>query len=167
MNRLRFPIATLMVLVAFTAASLAPLQNPTATWRGLLMYLKVGPLLYATFRARYGRGRAADWWFGFAAFGWACLGLNASQVWYLPPGSFARPRPDYFELFDVSGTNGVWLSRRWPAQPNPNWFVGYLSDVAGLWLLLATATLGGFLSLYLSALHFPKTDGCPRAIGLR
>ncbi len=84
MRSWRRSIAALMMMVVLGAIAFASLSNPTKIWLGLLMYLKTGLLLYAAFRARYGRGPSADWWFGFAVFGWGYLSLDVAwrSLWF-------------------------------------------------------------------------------------
>jgi hypothetical protein len=44
-------------------------------------YVSVTTLVIATYRARYRKGKEADWWFGFALGGWSYYLFSGDMIW--------------------------------------------------------------------------------------
>lgn len=133
----------IMLAVVLTALAIAPLKNPSLRWAGVLLYLNVGVVLYATFLSRIGPRRAQAYWFGFAAFGWACLILHASHLPYIDINGFNNWHRDR-TLFDVAGAIGRWAWTVLPHDPDVN-ELEYAS-IARFWFSISASLLGGLLS---------------------
>jgi hypothetical protein len=94
MNRLRFTIANLMVLVLYVGLGFAALRNANAFWASATFTLAILAVSAAVVGAVARKGRARMTWLGFAVFGWASLliWLSTSQsidnVGHGPPPSF-------------------------------------------------------------------------------
>jgi hypothetical protein len=135
----------MMALVAVIAVTFAALNDPTDLRLSLLLYAKVGILLWATFCARYSRGRAATWWFGFAAFGWAQMMISTLNPAVKTAGDVA---PWYRQVTDIAGTIGGWL--HYHASHGPYGYPGRLAEVVRFWMNLGIAVIGGLLALALA-----------------
>src|SRR5689334_18249141 len=84
MNRSRVSILGVMGIILVAGLGLALVRAerslmPSAldVCTNIARYASVTILAIATYRARYRRGRAADWWFGFALGGWSYYLLYA------------------------------------------------------------------------------------------
>lgn len=73
--RLRLSIRVLMAVVVLVAVVFAAWQGATELWANIIFNLIVLSLLFAAFQARYARGTAGAWWFGFALCGGTYLVL--------------------------------------------------------------------------------------------
>src|SRR5689334_11913643 len=71
-----------MIAVLLVGVVLAPqARDPVEIW-ALLGYFRVGVVVVAAFLARFRRGAAGDWWFGFAVGSWVHLTLDEySELW--------------------------------------------------------------------------------------
>jgi hypothetical protein len=138
----------MMAVVAVVAIGVASLRNPSLVLIGALLYIRVGLVLYGTFAARYGRGSAAAWWFGFAAFGWASLMLNASHLPYIDPHAFNNWHP-YRKPFDIAGTAGrlAWEAFPHGVETNEHEYAAVIL----FWMTMGTAVAGGILSSWISS----------------
>lgn len=67
--RLRLSIRALMAVVVLAAVVIAAWRSATALSANVVFNLTVLTLLIASFKARYTRGAAGAWWFGFALCG--------------------------------------------------------------------------------------------------
>jgi hypothetical protein len=76
MQRFRFSITMLLMVVAFCGLGLAALRAASGYWAALLVTLALIALLFATVAAVVGERKAP--WIGFAIFGWgyAVIGLG-------------------------------------------------------------------------------------------
>ena len=66
MASFRYSINALMGFVLIVALELAALRSATSGWVEIPRLLTVVILVVATYRARFSKGEAASWWFGFA-----------------------------------------------------------------------------------------------------
>ena len=73
MNRLRFTIANLMVLVLYVGLGFAALRNADKFWASATYTLAILAVSAAVVVAVARKGRARLTWLGFAVFGWASL----------------------------------------------------------------------------------------------
>jgi hypothetical protein len=140
--RIRITIGYLVAIVAVAAAGLIPLNNPTRTWLGALMYVKFGALTVATFLARH--GRRGDFWFGFAACGWAYILFCVPGLWnavgYLDD-------PAGIDPFDLTGTAGKLLSEwRNSEDPGPYGYSNPFAAVLSFWMTMLLTLVGGWVS---------------------
>jgi hypothetical protein len=71
--RLRFSIATGMVVVLIAAIVLAAWRMAGPVAANIFLNLTVAVLIFGTYRARSTPGRAGAWWSGFATLGWTHL----------------------------------------------------------------------------------------------
>ena len=81
MASFRYSITALMGFVLIVALELAALRSGTSGWVEIARLLTVVILVVATYRARFSKGEAASWWFGFSLLGWAyyLLGIEEGQ----------------------------------------------------------------------------------------
>jgi hypothetical protein len=71
----RISIRGIMGVVVFVAVVIAAWRGATQAWASIVFNLIAFILLIASYKARYSRGTAGAWWFGFALCGWAYLVL--------------------------------------------------------------------------------------------
>jgi hypothetical protein len=139
-RRARFPIASLMALIALLAVEMAALRVASKGFVELSRFLTVAMLAVATYLARYRDGARAAGWFGFALFGWAYLVLAIDACARRHPSPFrplsALPPVTSLALFltdePVTGNNVRSIELRW------NQF-----DIFQSMLALSFAALGG------------------------
>ncbi len=155
----------LSVAVLAIALLFASLRDSTSTGLILLLYLKVTLLLFASFRAKYGRGPSAAWWFGFAAFGWGHVVINIhpmSETVIHPNLTLLWP-VNYFNIFDLTGV----LAIRW------NYLI-YGANAGAIspsgpamaireWMTIGVAVIGGYISLVIDSRLRSKTGPDCRA----
>lgn len=137
-----------IVIICVMAISLYASLYPSDVSLGGLKSLKVGLILFASFQARYGRGKTADWWFGFAAFGWASVMLSALELPYFPAHRIART--GYWDLFHPGVTLGQWIEDRDHLPGSDHRGQVRMAEAARYWLTLLAALVGGLLSLQIS-----------------
>jgi hypothetical protein len=70
MRRLRFSIASLLMLILVTGLGLAALRSPSRLWAGVLINLDLAVLTIAVIGAIYRRGAKRAYWLGLALGGW-------------------------------------------------------------------------------------------------
>src|SRR4051812_12295962 len=90
MNRLRFTLAQLMVIVLFIGFSFAALRNADEIWASATFTLAFLMVTVAPLGALARRGRARMAWAGFAVFGWSRFMVGAHP---LTTNSVFGPRP--------------------------------------------------------------------------
>src|SRR5258708_36614221 len=76
MRRLRFSIASLLILVLFVAVAIAALREATHMWDSGVFSLALGVLLVSALLALHRTERGRAFWLGFALFGWTYLGAS-------------------------------------------------------------------------------------------
>jgi hypothetical protein len=75
-KRIRFTIATLLVLVVFLGISFAALREATAIWDGAILSVTIGAMLVSILLSICCAGAKRAFWLGFALFGSTYLGLT-------------------------------------------------------------------------------------------
>jgi hypothetical protein len=128
-------VAQLASVVFIAAAGVVAFRNPTEDSLLILLLLRFGVLLYATFQARFASDASQPWWFGFAVFGWAYIAFGAAafidhfayNVWFDP----ANPLGNLAAL--ASGMSPGRQSAR-------------LASVARFWVTIVLGILGGSLA---------------------
>lgn len=73
MNRPRFSIASILIVVLFVAVGIAALREATAAWDGGIFGVTILALLTAVLLAAYNPSDRRPYWLGFSLFGWAYL----------------------------------------------------------------------------------------------
>lgn len=148
MRHFRVSIGHLMAIVAVVTIGFIPLNNPSRAWLGILMYLRFTILLTAIFLARYGRNR--DWWFGFAAFGWASILFSVPGLWNAV--SYERDQFDWFNLTNSLGELlQTWRGER-PDQPIDYYFTATkFAAVLQFWATMTLSFIGGYLALFIKS----------------
>jgi hypothetical protein len=88
MKRFRISILGAMGLVMLAGLVLAMVRleqrlviSSLEGWVNVARYAVVTSLVIATYRARYRKGREADWWFGFALGGWSYYLFTGDLMW--------------------------------------------------------------------------------------
>jgi hypothetical protein len=76
MRRIRFSIASLLVVVLVLALSFAALRESNELWESGLFTLTLAALLISALLAIHRRDARRAFWIGFALFGWTYLGLS-------------------------------------------------------------------------------------------
>ena len=76
MRRIRFNIASLLVVVLFVAVGFAALRESNDLWDSGLFTLTLGVLLISILLAIHRTESRRAFWIGFALFGWIYLGLS-------------------------------------------------------------------------------------------
>jgi len=162
-NFLRFYMKTyyLMVIVSAVALCLASLRDPMSVWASSLLYLKVALLVFAMFRARYGKGLTSAWWFGFAAFGFGhiCLEITTQNKTVINSTSITWPA-NYRSIRDITGTLSVlyiYLTRDNAAGISPAPFAQVIRE----WMTIVLGVIGGFVSLAIAA-RSPRVEDSNR-----
>ncbi|MHC5536721.1 hypothetical protein ACYOEI_00425 [Singulisphaera rosea] len=143
MERPAFTLLQACGFLALFAFTFIALNHPSENAILILLYVDLTFLVFGTFRARYASQQAADWWFGFAAFGWGHLILTSLNF----PSGLANGGLEYahmdVKLWDLSGSFGMWLNHTFP-RPDRN-DVAY-ARVASLLFNMFVAFLGGNIS---------------------
>src|SRR4051794_36572493 len=80
MTSTRLSLSGLMVVIAILAAEFAAMRSGSQLWFSTIYSITLLVLLVATLAARFRRGGARAFWFGFALFGWAYF-LMALGPW--------------------------------------------------------------------------------------
>lgn len=80
MKRFQTPILALVALVLIAATGFAAIRSASSLWTNVCRTLTFSILLGATVSARFARGRAKAFWFGFAAFGLGFFWLEAAGM---------------------------------------------------------------------------------------
>ncbi len=136
-------IGKLMVVVAILAIACAATALPSLDMITLLLYTRVSLLLWATFRARYGRARDSAWWFGFAAFGWSHFAISLWSFHMPPPVVIGFP--NYFDPRDMVGTIGTRIYYLLQTRSN-RWTGLHVQEAARFWMTIGVGLIGGFVS---------------------
>jgi hypothetical protein len=76
MRRLRFSIASMLILVLFVAVAIAALREATDMWDSGVFSLTLALLLVSALMAVHRADRRRAYWMGFALFGSAYLGAS-------------------------------------------------------------------------------------------
>jgi hypothetical protein len=76
MRRLRFSIASLLMLVLFVAVAIGALREATDIWDSAVFSLTLGLLLVAVLLAVHRTDRIRAFWVGFALFGSVYLAVS-------------------------------------------------------------------------------------------
>jgi hypothetical protein len=76
MRKLRFTIASLLLLVLVAGVGVAALRESNEIWDSVLFTVTIGVLLIALLLAMHCPGRRRAFWVGFAVFGAVYLGLS-------------------------------------------------------------------------------------------
>jgi len=76
MNRIRFTIASQLVVVLLVAVGFAALRETSDLWDGGVFTLALAVLLVSILFAVHRTGSERAFWLGFALFGWGYLGLS-------------------------------------------------------------------------------------------
>ena len=94
MGKFRVSVTGLMAVVALFGLEFAALRAGSRLWFSAIYSLTALLLLFAVIAAKYRRGDARAFWFGFAVFGWGYL-LLALGPWSSPhtEDSEDGPRP--------------------------------------------------------------------------
>jgi hypothetical protein len=79
MPKASFRLSTLFLFIIVAGVGFAAVGSSSEFWAGFIFHSAVAILAVASVKARYARGRAGAWWFGFAVFGWAHLLLGPEQ----------------------------------------------------------------------------------------
>jgi hypothetical protein len=160
MKRFRISILGAMGLVLIAGLVLALMQmEQRLVSSGLegcvnfARYVVVTSLVMATYRARYRKGRKADWWFGFALGGWSYYLFSGDMMWQWSwpthmPNSLVQTLPHWIvSLIPRHLMDQIVLS---------NWFRGanesksYVTRIVQALLVLFAAVVGGLVCLVLS-----------------
>jgi hypothetical protein len=75
MARLRFNIASLLVIILVLGVGFAALRESNDLWESALFTATIGILLVSVLLAVYRQGLPRAFWLGFAVFGWSYLAL--------------------------------------------------------------------------------------------
>ncbi len=81
MQRFRFSVSSLMVMIVLLAAAFAALRTPTPLWANAWFSVALASLVLAVPAAVYRRGQERAFWVGFAAAGWVYFVL-ALAPWF-------------------------------------------------------------------------------------
>jgi len=76
MKRIRFNIASLLVVVLVVGVSFAALKESNDLWDSGLFTLTIGVQLISVLLAIHGKEAKGAFWIGFALFGWSYLALS-------------------------------------------------------------------------------------------
>jgi hypothetical protein len=109
MRRLRFSIASLLIVILFISVALAALRASTDVWDGCLLGLALLLLLTATLLTIHRKNRQQASWLGFSVFGWAYLVASL-----LPPIETRLPT--------TNGLAYLGTLRIWPPTAAPAYF---------------------------------------------
>lgn len=139
-------IGKMMMIVAIFSVACAATMRPSTEMLTLLLHVKVGVLLWATFRARYGDGWDSAWWFGFAACGWGAFAMGVPNNTMPLPDALGAPT--YMNPADIAGTIGTWIY--YLIRPRSHPWGGYnLAEAARFWMMMIVAGLiGGTVSQF-------------------
>lgn len=154
MNRPRISILGVMgiilvagLVLALVRAERGIVSSSLEGWANLTSYLTVASLVIATYSARYRKGAAADWWFGFALGGWSYYLFAGDMIWHWAfdlhtrgPSSLVSRMPSY-----IVGDINYYYS----LPPNSE-VDSYLRHIAQATLVLLAAAAGGSVCLMLS-----------------
>jgi hypothetical protein len=116
MRRIRFSIASLLVVVLFLAVSTAALRESNEPWESGLFTLTLVILLTSVLLAIHRTASRRAFWVGFALFGWTYLALSlvpsiesrlatTKALAYLDSKVPGRPQ-NFFKLHVTGGTPG-------------------------------------------------------------
>jgi hypothetical protein len=175
MRKIRFNIASLLLVVLVAAVGCAALRESTDIWDSSVLTLTLAVLLMSVLLAYHRAEKGRAFWLGFAVFGWAYLGLSlvpsiesrlitTKALRYL---DFAANRDNDGSL-DLYIANNSQPSAIYLSQGNTGFFVDALAGkslgvsigttgnfirIGHALLALIIAFLGGQLSRQLSSLH--------------
>jgi hypothetical protein len=119
MKRIRFSIASLLVLVLFCAVAFAALRGADEAWDVGMFNVTVGVLLLSVLLSVHRSGRRRAYWLGFAIFGGVYLGaslvpsieahLATTKALAYLDSKMTRPRTDEAALW--LGVRASWKVR--------------------------------------------------------
>jgi hypothetical protein len=69
------------LVLALVRAEQSMVRSGLEGWVNVARYACATMLVVATYRARYRRGREADWWFGVALGGWSYYLFSVDMIW--------------------------------------------------------------------------------------
>jgi hypothetical protein len=160
MKRFRISILGVMgiILVAGLILALVRVEQRMVRsglegWVNVARYVCVTLLVIATYRARYRKGREADWWFGFALGGWSYYLFSGDMIWQW---SWATHMPDSLVQsllhWIVSLIPRPWMDRivltySFLAVPETR---SYVTRIVQALLVMFAALVGGLVCLLLS-----------------
>lgn len=152
----------LMVIVSAVALCLASLRDPNSVFLSSFLYFKVALLVFAMFRARYGKGLTSAWWFGFAAFGFGHISLEivSHHETVINSTSTITWPANYRSILDITGTLSVlyiYLTRDNAAVISPAPFARVIRE----WTTIVLGVIGGFVSLAIAA-RSPRVEDSNR-----
>ena len=140
-NRLN-SLGTLMVCVLIAALGCAAATAPSYPLFTMLLYVKLGSLLWAALKARFGPSESADWWFGFAAFGLMHLTFSSYTYHRVYFDLWIRSNPyGYARCLDVALWLGMRIGLSLGLEPTG------LTEVLNTWTTLAFGAAGGSVSV--------------------
>jgi hypothetical protein len=122
-------------------------------WVNVARYASVTMLVVATYRARFGKGREADWWFGVALGGWSYYLLTGDMIWQWAwpthmPNSLVQSLPHRIvSLIPRSWMDRIILTYSFLAVPETQ---TYVTRIVQALLVLFAAIVGGLVCLLLS-----------------
>lgn len=147
MNRLRVPLVGLIAAVAAFALEFAALRSGSRLALSAVYTATVLVLLTAVLMARYRRGEAGAFWFGFAVFGWGYLLLSLAPWANVDSRGWADAGPVKVELLTSRLID--WTVRLVKRRVAPEGLPGVLKfeecteRIANLTVTLGVALLGG------------------------
>jgi hypothetical protein len=80
MRRIRFSIASLLIVVLFLAVALASLREATDLWDTIVFSVAIGMFLVSVLLAVHRNERKRAYWLGFAISGWVYLGASLAPA---------------------------------------------------------------------------------------
>jgi hypothetical protein len=160
MKRFRISILGAMglVLVAGLVLALVRIERRMVRtglegWANVARYTVVTSLVMATYRARYHKGREADWWFGFALGGWSYYLFSGDMMWQWAwpthmPSSLVQSLPHWIvSLIPRYWMDQIVLTYSFLGVPENQ---SYVTRIVQALLVLSAAFVGGLVCLVLS-----------------
>lgn len=143
-------IARWMIGVGLLAFGLAPLASPSLVWILVLIYIELGVVVGATFRARFGPERHSGWWFGFATLGWATLVTNIPGLWASAQNAVEVSGVDLANIADQLGFRlGRVMNSEMRTSPSYSFFETCKATVR-FWFFVMATFAGGWAGHRLS-----------------
>ena len=160
MNKPRVSILGLMgiimlagLVLGLVRAERGMVRSGLEGWANVARYVSVAMLVIATYRARYRKGREADWWFGFALGGWSYYLFSGDMIWQWAwpthlPNSLVQSLPHWIvTLIPRNWMDKIVLSYSFLGVPETR---SYVTRIVQALLVLLVAFVGGFICSLLS-----------------
>jgi hypothetical protein len=160
MRRFRISILGVMGMILVVGVVLAlvrveqrMVRSGLEGWVNVARYVSMAMLVIATYRARYGKGKEADWWFGFALGGWSYYLFSGDMIWQWSwpthmPNSLVQTLPHWIvSLIPRSWMDRIILTYSFLGVPETR---SYVTRIVQALLVVFAALIGGLVCLMVS-----------------